>query len=121
MLNRIASAAMVAAISLSATQAGAGCLGGPTFYTCTDSNGNSYTVNKLGNTTNVFGSNSQDGTTWNQSSTDLGFQTVTRGSASNGQSWNMTQSTLGGGYYTQQGTDADGNSFAYTCNQFGCQ
>jgi len=90
--------------------AGAQCFGTDSFKTCTDAQGNSYTVQKFGNQTIVNGQNPRTGSTWNQSSQTFGNQTFTQGQASHGNSWNMTQQRLGNGTYTY-GTDSRGNSF----------
>ena len=105
---------------LSATPSYASCFGASSLYTCNDSSGNHYSVSKLGGMTTVHGSNATNGTSWDETTTDMGAMTTTRGTASNGQSWNMTQMDLGGGFYTQSGTDSDGNSFSYFCGPNGC-
>ena len=99
--------------------ANADCIGSGSLKTCYDASGNSYTVNKLGNSTYVNGYNSQTGSSWNQSSTKLGTSTYTNGNASNGNSWNSTSTRIGNSTYTS-GLDSDGNPFSSVCNQFGC-
>lgn len=56
----------------------AGCFGSDSFQTCNDNSGNSYNVQRFGNTTNVQGHNSSTGSSWNQNSTRMGNQTTTR-------------------------------------------
>jgi hypothetical protein len=99
--------------------ANASCIGSDAFKTCTDSSGNSYNVQRYGNTTNVQGTNAENGSSWKQTSSTYGNTTQTTGTAANGQSWNST--TISSPGMTQQfGTDSQGNSFSKTCTQFGC-
>lgn len=98
----------------------AGCFGSAAFQTCNDNSGNTYRVQRFGNTTNVQGSNLSTGSNWNQSSTTYGNQTVTRGTAANGNSWNSTTTNYGNGNYSVRGQDSNGNNFSKNCNQFGC-
>lgn len=95
----------------------AACIGSDTLATCTDDSGNTYTVNRMGDTTMVNGSN-PDGSTWSQTSQTMGNMTVTNGET-NGQPWNMTQQNLGG-MTTYSGTNAAGQPFNHTCTAFGC-
>lgn len=99
-----------ALFSFAALPASAACIGSGAFYTCTDNSGNNYSVNKFGNTTNVYGSNSRTGSSWNQTTTTYGSNSYTNGRASNGNSWNQTTTPYG-----SYGTDSRGNSF----NNFG--
>lgn len=116
MKKHIAIAAILAAASVSAW---ANCYGSGSFYTCNDSSGNSYNVNRYGNTTQVYGSNANTGSTWNQTSQTIGNTTYERGTAANGNSWNGTTSTYGG-VTTHSGTDSNGNSYYKTCTAYGC-
>lgn len=88
------------------TAANAGCVGTGKLKTCWDNNGNSYTVNKIGNSTYANGYSSQTGSTWNQQSYKSGTTTQTYGQAANGRSWNQTSTP-----YSTYGTDSDGNSY----------
>ena len=101
------------------TSAQAGCFGSANMYSCSDNQGNRYNVNRFGDMTTMNGSNSYNGSTWNQHSNTIGDTTYTNGRASNGQSWNATTTTNSLGT-TTYGTDANGNSFRRTCGQFGC-
>jgi hypothetical protein len=94
------------------------CVGSASLKTCTDDSGNSYTVSKFGNTTNVLGSSAGTGSTWSQTSSTFGNTTYTNGVAANGQLWNQTTSSIGHSTYTY-GTDANGKPFSKTCTQFG--
>lgn len=96
------------------------CFGGENFKTCTDySTGNSYQINKWGNTTQVYGRNPRTGSNWSETSQTFGNQTFRRGTAADGSTWNQTIMTTPG--MTQMyGTDSKGNSFSKTCTQFGC-
>lgn len=96
----------------------ANCFGSANMYTCNDASGNSYNVQKFGNTTNVQGYNSATGSSWNQSSNTLGNTTYINGST-NGRAWNETIQTMPG-MTTYSGTDSRGNSFNRTCTAFGC-
>ena len=51
--------------------ASAGCFGSDNFKTCTDDNGNTYNVQRYGNTTSIQGSNPGTGSQWNQTSTTI--------------------------------------------------
>lgn len=102
-----------------ASAANANCFGSGSFYTCSDSSGNSYTVNKSGNSTTVNGYNAETGSSWNQNTYRSGNTSSTYGTAADGSSWSsQTYRTPGGS--TTYGTDSKGNSFSRTCNQFGC-
>lgn len=96
--------------------ASANCIGTDTLKTCYDNSGNSYTVTKMGNTTNVTGSG--NGSTWNQTSTTFGNTTFTNGQT-NGHSWNETQQSYGG-QTSVSGTNAQGQHYNYLCNRYGC-
>lgn len=110
----IAAAAIFAAFS-----AQAACYGTGAFRTCTDDSGNSYTVNKLGNSTYVQGTNAETGSTWSQQTHRSGNTSSTYGSDAAGNSWNSNTYRSGSSTNTY-GTDSNGNSFSRTCNQFGC-
>ena len=90
------------------------CFGSGNFYSCNDTNGNSYTVNKFGNNTQVNGYNSRTGSRWNANSQQFGNTTITNGTAANGNTWNSTTHTLGNTTYTS-GRDSNGKSFNSTC------
>jgi hypothetical protein len=105
---------------MSSSLAFAGCYGSDSFYTCNDTTGNRYTVQKFGNQTTVRGFNSDTGSTWSQNSTRLGNTTYTKGFDADGNSWNMQQRRIGNSTYTS-GFDSDGNYFSQTCGAFGCQ
>jgi hypothetical protein len=96
----------------------ANCVGSQTLYTCTDASGNTYTVNKLGATTTVTGSNAATGAQWNQQSNQVGNTTFVNGQ-NNGRSWNNTITTTGS-TTTQSGVDSHGRPFYKTCNAYGC-
>lgn len=108
-----------AALILAASGANAACFGGPTFSTCTDDSGNSYTVQRFGNSTTVNGYNPSTGSSWSQRSHTFGNTTNVYGSDSQGRSWNNTIQTSPG-MVRQYGTDASGQSFHRTCTAAGC-
>lgn len=85
--------AMIAFCSaaLVAAQATAACVGTDTFQTCTDiQSGNSYMIQRFGNTTLLNGTNAQTGTAWSQQSYDFGNTTINQGIDKNGQPWTTT-------------------------------
>ncbi len=109
----------VATLAATPLAAHAACFGSGNFQTCNDNSGNSYTVNRYGNSTHMNGM-SADGDSWSQDSHRFGNTTVTDGIDADGNSWNMQQHSLGGGMNTYSGTDSNGNFFSGTCTQFGC-
>lgn len=117
MTKKIAAFALALVLPIAAN---ASCIGSGNFYTCSDPNGNNYTVNKFGNTTQVNGSNSATGSTWSQTTHSTGNMAIHNGTAANGNSWNGTSTNLGGGMVNHSGTDSRGNYYNKTCNQFGC-
>ena len=97
----------------------ASCIGTSSYYSCSDASGNTYNVNKFGNTTIVNGYNANTGSSWNQNTYRSGNTSSTYGTAADGSSWNsQTYRTPSGS--TTFGTDSRGNSFSRNCNQFGC-
>ena len=98
------------AASLVAAPTWAACFGSPNMYTCSDNSGNSYNVNRFGNTTTVNGYNAQTGSNWNQTSQHYGNTTYTQGQAANGNSWNSTTQSYGNGYSNTYGTDSRGRA-----------
>jgi hypothetical protein len=100
-----------------APQAEAACFGSGAFQNCYDSSGNSYTVQRYGNTTNVYGSNPNTGSTWNESVRKFGNTTYYNGTT-NGRSWNMQQNNIGG-TTLYNGTNSSGQPFSYVCTQYG--
>jgi hypothetical protein len=107
----------VCALLLS-THANAACYGSGAFRTCTDDSGNSYNVQKYGNTTTMQGYNAGTGSQWNQTSQTFGNSTYIQGN-SNGRTWNE-QIHTSPGMTTYSGTDSLGRSFNKTCTALGC-
>ncbi len=103
---------------VASTQASATCYGSANSYSCNDLSGNSYNVQKYGNTTNMQGYNAGTGSSWSQNSQTYGNTTHIQGN-SNGNSWNQTIQTMPG-MTTYSGTDSRGNYFNRTCTAFGC-
>lgn len=91
----------------------AGCIGTGSLKTCYGSNGNNYTVSRIGSTTYVNGYNAYTGSSWSQQSTTFGNTTYHNG-LTNGRSWNMTQQRIGSGN-SFFGTNSSGKSFNYNC------
>ncbi|MBM3938950.1 MAG: hypothetical protein FJ333_09930 [Sphingomonadales bacterium] len=109
---------VLAAFLVAVGVAQASCFGTGAYRTCNDAAGNSYSVQRFGNSTYMQGSNPYTGSTWNQSSQTFGNTTYIQGNT-NGNSWNQTITTMPG-MTIQSGTDSRGNSFSRTCNAFGC-
>ena len=100
------------------TLAGAACYGSANNYTCNDASGNSYNVQKYGNTTNMQGYNASTGSNWSQNSQTYGNTTQIQGQ-SNGRPWNETIQTMPG-MTTYSGTNSHGQPYMKTCTAFGC-
>ncbi|MGU5731431.1 hypothetical protein ACV1DR_21415 [Aeromonas jandaei] len=115
---RLTATAMAALVLISGT-AYAGCIGSGSLKTCYDNNGNTYTIQKYGNSTSVSGYNSKTGSTWNQDSQKIGNSTFTNGKAANGQSWNSTSTKIGDSTIIN-GKDSDGKPFSAVCGKYGC-
>lgn len=98
---------------------GASCYGSDSYKTCTDQNGNTYNVQKYGNQTTTYGTNSRTGSTWNEQASTYGNTTTINGTASNGAKWNETIQSYGN-TQTISGTDANGKSFYKTCSNGNC-
>jgi len=106
-------------VTLLPVAAHAACYGTGNLYNCNDPSGNSYNVQRYGNTTNTQGYNSGTGSSWSQNSTTVGNTTYHNGTAANGNSWSGTTSTYGG-VTTRQGVDSRGNVYSKTCTAYGC-
>lgn len=104
-MKRIITAAV---LTLTAVTSNAACYGGANVYSCSDLSGNTYNVQRYGNTTSVQGYNSNTGNSWSQQSYQYGNQTHTYGNASNGNSWSRTDTPYG-----SYGTNRNGQPFYY--------
>lgn len=115
--------AFLSAIGMSAlllsTPAAAICTGSGSFKTCSDNQGNNYTIQKSGNQTFTTGHNNRTGSRWSSNSNTIGNTTYQRGRSADGDTWNQTIQNIGNTQY-RSGTDSNGNSFSTTCNQYGC-
>jgi hypothetical protein len=98
----------------------ANCFGSSAMETCTDANGNSYSINRMGSMTTVNGYNAQTGSSWRETANTYGNTTTINGTAANGQSWNETIQNFGNGNRSMSGMDSDGNFFSRTCTPYGC-
>ncbi|MDR5867959.1 hypothetical protein [Halomonas koreensis] len=88
------------------------CTGSGSFQTCYDAqSGNSYSVQRHGNTTTIQGYNSNTGSTWNQTSRKIGGTTFHNGMSSDGNSWSGTSRSIGSQTY-HQGIDSDGEPYS---------
>lgn len=112
--------AIAAVALLSVLSAQATCIGSGSMYTCSDASGNTYNVNRMGNTTFMNGYNAQTGSQWNQTSQTMGNTTFHNGTAANGNSWNGTSTNIGNTQF-YNGTDSRGNSYSRTCTRIGDQ
>ncbi len=101
----VKSLALTAFLALGATSVQANCYGTSNFYSCNDSNGNSYSVQKYGNSTYMQGYNSSTGSNWNQNSHTYGNTTQIYGNT-NGRGWSETITPN-----AVYGTDSHGRSF----------
>lgn len=66
--------ALAVATVFATPSAQAVCYGSSNMYTCSDSSGNSYNVNRFGTTTTVNGYNAQTGSSWSQTSSTTATQ-----------------------------------------------
>jgi hypothetical protein len=81
---------LVVGVILWSASANAACFGSKNFQTCSDESGNSYTVQRLGNTTIMNGSNYSTGSNWSQQSTTFGKTTIHNGIDADGDAWSST-------------------------------
>lgn len=97
------------------------CFGSESMYTCTDyKTGNTYNVNKFGNTTQVQASNSRTGSTWSQNTQTYGNQSYTSGYDQKGNSWQHNTNQIGNTQY-YNGNDSKGSHYNGSCNPYaGC-
>lgn len=118
-MRKLAFSVGIMSIVAFTSAANAACYGSSSYQNCTDDYGNSYSVQRYGNTTQLNGYNSQTGSSWNQNSQTIGNTTYHNGTSADGNNWNMTQQRIGNNTF-YSGTDSNGNSINKTCNQFGC-
>lgn len=109
----------IASMLLFAGAVSAECIGSGNLKTCYDNSGNSYTVQKFGDSTYVSGYNSKTGSSWNQDSQKIGNSTFTNGKSADGQSWNSTSTKIGDSVMTY-GKDSNGKPFTTVCGKYGC-
>jgi hypothetical protein len=98
-------AAMMSILPVNA--ANAACYGTDTLQNCDGSSGNSYTINRFGDTTIMTGGTAQTGSSWSQNSTTLGDTTFHNDRASSGNSWNSTDQRLGDSRHGRQGSSSN--------------
>lgn len=88
----------------------AGCYGSSSNYTCSDSSsGNTYDVQKYGNSTYMQGRNAGNGSNWSQTTSTYGNSTYHSGRSADGNSWNINETRSGNTTY-YSGYDSSGNS-----------
>ena len=117
-MRRITLATSLALMMMVGT-ASAACIGSGSFQSCTDNSGNSYSVNRFGNSTFMNGTNSRTGSTWSQNSNTFGNTTMHSGRSSDGGNWNLTEQRMGSSR-SITGTDSNGRSVNRFCGSFGC-
>lgn len=102
--------AAIAALAFSGSAAAqSNCVGSDSYQTCYDlSTGNSYDIQRYGNTTSMQGHNYGTGSSWSQDSQTIGNTTYHNGRSADGNSWNGTSTRIGGTTY-HNGTDSRGN------------
>lgn len=111
--------AALLALAAAPLVAQANCFGTGSFQTCTDSSGNTYNIQRYGNTTSVYGSNPSTGSQWSQQSHQFGNTTIHNGTAANGRQWNGTTHNLRN-FQFHNGTDSRGQPFNKVCGPLGC-
>lgn len=80
----------IAFAAIAPLQALAACTGTGSSAYCWDDSGNTYNVQRLGNTTHVQGNNTSTGSSWSQNSQTIGSMTYHNGQAADGSAWNGT-------------------------------
>jgi len=105
-MRRVGFAAAIAAI-FAVNAANAACYGTDTFQNCDDNSGNSYTINRFGDTTMMTGGNAQTGSSGSQNSTTLGDNTFHNDRASTSNLWNSTPQRLGDSRHDKQGSSSN--------------
>lgn len=107
------------ALTIATPVAFAACYGTGSFQTCNDMSGNTYNVQRFGNTTNMQGYNAGTGSSWSQTSQQIGNTTIHSGTSASGNAWHGTSQQIGNSTI-YNGVDSNGNVYNKTCNQFGC-
>jgi len=103
--------ALAVALLAAPVLSSANCVGSGSYTYCTDNNGNSYNVQRIGNTTFVNGNNAANGSSWSQTSQTIGNTTFHNGTAANGNSWSGTSQQIGGTTFNS-GVDSRGNYYS---------
>ena len=116
-MRRVGFAAAIVTIFV-VNVASAACYGTDTFQNCDDNSGNSYTINRFGDTTMMTGGNAQTGSSGSQNSTTLGDTTFHNDRASSGNSWNATDQRLEDSRHIFT-RDRQGNSSSRICGLLG--
>lgn len=114
----LTTAMLLSSVSIYAAE---NCFGSESMRTCTDYNtGNTYTVNKIGNNTQITGRNSRSGSNWSQNTQTIGNQSYTTGRDKDGNSWRHNTNQIGNTQY-YNGNDSQGNHYNGNCNPYtGC-
>ena len=112
-MRRVGFAAAIVTI-FAVNVASAACYGTDTFENCDNSSGNSYTINRFGDTTIMTEDNAQTGSSRSQNSTTLGDTTFHNDRASSDNSWNATDQRLEDSRHIFS-RDRQGNSSSRIC------
>ena len=91
---------LAAALLAASFSSHADCFGTDIYRTCYDSrSGNSYTIHQTGSTTYINGHNDRTGSSWSETSQEVGNTTYHNGTAANGRSWHGTSQRVGNTIY----------------------
>ncbi len=105
-MRRVGFAAAIVTI-FAVNVASAACYGTDTFENCDNSSGNSYTINRFGDTTMMIGGSVQTGNSWSQDLETLGDTTFHNDHTNNGNSWNSADQRLGDSRHDGQGSSSN--------------
>lgn len=110
MKKALIAAGAIAFIGVVSTTANAACTGYGVYQTCSDAQGNHYTVKRYGlGTTQMKGYNNRTGSRWSQTTTDYGSLGITRHrGTTNGQKWSLNVNRVGGATH-YSGRDSNGS------------
>ncbi|MEM5449531.1 MULTISPECIES: hypothetical protein [Paraburkholderia] len=107
--------------AFTAPAAFAKCWGNDAFQNCVDESGNSYTVQRFGNTSTVNGYQQKlPGEAWEQTGASIGDTTFITGQAADGSTWTETITNYGNGTRTISGMDGKGLVYNKYCTVSGC-
>ena len=105
-MRRVGFAAAIVTI-FAVNVASAACYGTDTFENCDNSSGNSYTINRFGDTTMMIGGSVQTGNSWSQDLATLGDTTFHNDHTNNGNSWDSADQRLENSRHDRQGSSSN--------------